>query len=141
MAARRMSQGIPSERISPARYLVVAVGAFSLDLLLAMILREAAGLPVWLAAAISFIVVGMGAYFVHEHWTFRRVESQVSAGRFAQNMVALAAAFTARVSLIAVMEAVHRPEALLAAVYIIIGAGVSLTLNFLLNRFWVFKAT
>lgn len=124
----------------PVRYLIASVGAFTLDLLLAMILREAAGLPVWLAAGISFIVVGVGAYFVHEHWTFRRAESRASAGRFARNMAALAVAFTARVSVIAILEAIHRPEALLAAIYIIIGAGISLTLNFLLNRFWIFKA-
>ena len=124
----------------PARYFIAAVGAFMLDLLLAMILREAAGLAVWLAAGISFVVVGVGAYFVHEHWTFRRTESRASAGRFSRNMAALAAAFTARVSVIAIMEMIHRPEALLAAVYIIVGAGVSLTLNFLLNRFWVFRA-
>lgn len=124
----------------PVRYLIVAVGAFLLDLLLAMLLREAGGLPVWLAAGVSFIVVGVGAYFVHEHWTFRRAESRTSAGRFARNMAALAAAFAARVSLIAAMEAIHDPEALLAAAYIVVGAGVSLTVNFLLNRFWVFSA-
>jgi len=122
----------------PGRYLIAAFGAFTLDLVLAMILREALGLPVWLAAGISFIVVGVGAYFVHEHWTFRRAESRASAGRFVRNMAALAAAFTARIGVIAAMEAIYDPETLLAAVYIVIGAGVSLTVNFLLNRFWVF---
>ena len=130
----------PTGRAS-VRYLVAAVGAFTLDLVLAMILREALGLPVWLAAGISFIVVGVGAYFVHEHWTFKRAESRASAGRFVRNMAALAAAFTARIGVIAAMEAIYDPETLLAAVYIVIGAGVSLTVNFLLNRFWVFTAS
>lgn len=125
---------------APLRYLVAVIGAFALDLLLAMILREAAGLPVWLAAGTSFIIVGVSAYFVHEHWTFKRPESHASAGRFARNMAALAAAFLARVGVIAGMEAVHDPEALLAAIYIVVGAGVSLTVNFTLNRFWVFRA-
>ncbi len=122
------------------RYLIAVVGAFGLDVLLAMMLREAAGLPVWLAAGTSFIIVGAGAYFVHEHWTFKRPESRASAKRFVRNMAALAAAFLARVGVIAGMETIHDPEALLAAVYIIVGAGVSLTVNFTLNRFWVFGA-
>jgi putative flippase GtrA len=128
-----------AETNSAGRYMIVAVVAFLTDLALAMILREGLGLPVWLAAAISFIVVGAAAYFVHEHWTFRHAESRTSASRFARNMAALLAAFLTRVCLIAAMEAVHDPEALLAAVYIGIGAVASLTVNFLLNRFWVFQ--
>jgi putative flippase GtrA len=138
-----MTREVPAqtrpETNSPGRYVIVAIVAFVVDLGLAMALREGAGLPVWLAAAISFIIVGVATYFVHEHWTFRRAESRTSSRRFARNMTASMAAFTTRVGIIATMEAVHNPEALLAAVYIGVGAAASLTVNYLLNRFWVFR--
>jgi putative flippase GtrA len=140
MAEPKPSSGVEAMKSAPGRYLVVAIGAFLVDLALALSLREGLGLPVWLAAAISFVVVGAAAYFVHEHWTFRRAESRTSAGRFVRNMIALLAAFSTRVGLIAAMEAVHDPEALLAAVYIGAGAVASLSVNFLLNRFWVFQS-
>jgi putative flippase GtrA len=138
-----MTREVPAqtkaETTSPGRYVIVAIVAFVVDLALAMALREGAGLPVWLAAAISFIIVGVASYFVHEHWTFRRAESRTSSRRFVRNMTASAAAFATRVGIIAAMEAVHDPAALLAAGYIGVGAAASLTVNYVLNRFWVFR--
>lgn len=122
----------------PARYLVASAGALAVDLVIALFLREVFGLAVSVAAAISFVVVGFGAYFVHEHWTFRRAGSRTSPGRLARNIAASLAALATRVALIAIMEAIYDPGVLMAAVYIIIGAGASMTVNFLLNRFWVF---
>ena len=139
MSGQESPIGAAPAKNLPGRYFVAAAGMFLADLVLAMTLREGVGLPVWLAAAISFAAVGAGGYFVHEHWTFRRAGSRASAGRFTRNIAALLAAFSTRVGVIAAMEAVHDPGATLAAAYVGIGAAASLTVNFLLNRFWVFR--
>jgi putative flippase GtrA len=122
------------------RFLAVSVGAFTLDLLLALLLRETFHMPVSVSAAISFIVIGLGVYFLHEHWTFQRSESRTSAGRLVRNLVANGAALTTRISLIAVLEWIQNPTTpLAAAIYISTGAAASLTVNYILNRFWVFS--
>lgn len=122
------------------RFFLASLAAFSLDLALALILRETMGLSVAVSAAISFITVAGATYFVHEHWTFRRDGSRNSAGRLTRNLAANGVAFSIRVGLIAIIEAIHQPEStLLAAAYIATGAAASLTVNYLLNRFWVFS--
>ncbi len=122
----------------PMRYLLVSAGAFALDLGLALWLRETTGLPISIAAAASFTLAAFCSYLIHEHWTFQRAASRASAGRLARNIAANLAALGARVALIAAMEAMQDPDVALAAVYVIIGAGASISVNYLLNRFWVF---
>ncbi len=125
---------------SDTRFLVTSIGAFAADLTLALLLREVFYPSVTLSAAISFIVVWFTAYFVHEYWTFKRAESRASAGRLTRNLVANGAALTTRVIVIFALEAIHAPEAtFIAACYVIAGAGCSLTVNYVLNRFWVFN--
>jgi putative flippase GtrA len=120
------------------RFALVSVAAFAVDLALALTLRDAFDLAVSAAAAMSFVLMAFVTYLIHEHWTFRREGSRSSARRLARNVAANIAALTVRVALIAAMEALHEPGAALAAAYIVIGGGASLSVNFLLNRFWVF---
>lgn len=122
------------------RFFLASLAAFTLDLALALVLREAFGLSVTLSAAISFVTVAGATYFVHEYWTFARSESRTSAGRLTRNLISNGVAFTTRISLIAIIETIHQPEStLLAAAYVAAGAAASLTVNYLLNRFWVFS--
>lgn len=122
------------------RFLVASIGAFAADLTLALLLREVFHLSVTLSAAISFIVVWFSAYFVHEYWTFKRAGSRASAGRLTRNLVANGAALTTRVIVVFALETIHSPDStVLAAFYVIAGAGCSLTVNYILNRFWVFS--
>ncbi|MEQ1610935.1 MAG: GtrA family protein [Hyphomonadaceae bacterium] len=128
--------------VQPAdkRFFLASVGAFGADLLLALALREGLQLSVTLSATISFVVVWISAYFVHEYWTFRHAESRVSADRLARNLAANGAALACRVAVVFVLEVMHAPDsAVLAGLYIITGAGCSFCLNYLLNRFWVFS--
>lgn len=141
--ARRES-GAPASRISlestNVRFLVTAIGAFAADLILALVLYEVFHLSVTLAAIISFIVVWFSVYFVHEYWTFKRAESRASAGRLTQNLVASGAALVTRVAVIFALETIQAPDsAALAGLYVTVGAGCSLTVNYILNRFWVFS--
>lgn len=125
---------------TPVRFAVVSVAAFAVDLALALTLRDAFGLAVSQAAALSFVLLAFATYFIHEHWTFRREGSRSSARRMARNVAANMTALTARVAVIAALEALHDPGMALAAAYIVVGGGASLGVNFLLNRFWVFAA-
>ena len=131
-------QPAPVNAQTGKRPFIVALGAFAID----FVFPGAAGdLPSagGLVAAMSFAAVGVAAYFVHEHWTFQRVESRSSAKRLSQNLISTAIAASVRVGVIAGLEAVHEPTALpFAGAYIAIGAAASLSVNYLINRYWVF---
>lgn len=120
------------------RYVAASVVAFALDLVFALCLREFLGVPVSVAAAVSFIVIAVCIYFVHEYWTFARDGAGATPGRMGRNFLSQTAALATRITIIAILEKIHDPGTLMAAAYIITGAGCSLTVNFLLNRFWVF---
>lgn len=124
---------------SARRFLIASVAALVIDMGLTLALREATGMSLTLSAALSFILVGAAFYFVHEYWTFRREGSRASGRRLAQNLGVLGAAFLGRVGTIGALESWREPELILGAVYFIIGAGVSFAVNYLANRFWVFR--
>lgn len=121
------------------RYFLASVAALCLDIFLTLTLHTLTPLPLYVCSGIAFVSVGIVFYFVHEYWTFRAVESRASAGRLVRNLATLALSLATRVSSIAVMESLLPPEGLLATLYICIGAGLSFTVNFLVNRFWVFR--
>ncbi|MDX1293080.1 MAG: GtrA family protein [Hyphomonas sp.] len=123
------------------RYGVASVAAFGIDLALTMALRLGIGFSLTLSAAIAFVVTGLIFYFVHEFWTFGHDSSTVSAGRLVRNFTSMAIAFCVRVGLIGALELLRTPGVLLALAYFGIGAAASLTVNFLINRYWVFTRT
>lgn len=121
------------------RFFLASLGALGADLCLALLLRQGLGLSITLAAAISFVVVWLGAYCVHEYWTFRHARSRASASRLTRSLAASGAALACRVGIVFILERLHTPaSALLAGVYVAAGAGGSFSANYLLNRFWVF---
>ena len=115
------------------------MAALIVDMALTLALHAWTPLNLTLSAAVSFVLVGAAFYFVHEFWTFRRAASKASSKRLAQNLGVLCAAFIGRIATIGALEWAHPPGALLAAAYFILGAGVSFTMNYLANRFWVFR--
>jgi len=125
-------------RSSGLRFAIASLAALAADFLLTLALHGFSPLPLYACAAISFVAVGCAFYFVHEHWTFQDPASRNSSARMAKNLIVLACAFTARVGVIAALETLHPPDSLLAALYILAGAGVSFSMNYLANRAWVF---
>lgn len=125
---------------SARRFLIASIAALAVDLVLTLVLRQATSLSLTASAALSFVLVGALFYFIHEFWTFRRAGSGASAKRLVQNLSALAAAFVSRVATIGILELSHTPGTLLGAVYFLAGAGVSFSVNYLANRFWVFRS-
>ncbi len=116
---------------------------FLLDLVLALVLYEAFGLPLWLAATISFFAVAALNYVLFEFWVFRRDGSGASGGRAVGVLVASAVAAVARIGTILALTA--PVTALLgegraqAVALLVAGAGVSLIVNFIINRSIVFR--
>ena len=121
------------------RFLIASIAALLIDMVLTLVLRETTSLSLTASAAIAFVLVGASFYVVHEFWTFRRAGSSASAKRLAQNFGALVMAFFSRILTIGALEFWHTPDTLLGAVYFMIGAGVSFSVNYLANRFWVFR--
>jgi putative flippase GtrA len=121
------------------RYGLASILALGLDFVVTMTLRFGGGLSLTLSAAIAFIVTGIGFYFIHEFWTFRHEASAVSTKRLVKNLSSLATAFCARIGVIGLLEWLHTPGVLAASVYFAAGAGVSFTLNYLINKYWVFS--
>ena len=125
---------------SSARFVLVSGLAVGTDFLLAFTLRTFTGLPLSVSAAISFVVIGCSVYFIHEYWTFRREDSQTSSSRLIKNLLVNCAAWISRVAVIAALERLQEPHGLvMAGLYFTAGAGVSFTINFLANKFWVFS--
>jgi putative flippase GtrA len=125
------------------RFFIVSVGAFAADFVIAMGLRELFGLSLPVAATIAFVTAWFGSYLGHEYWTFRGADraagTQASAGRLTRNLISNLTALSVRVVILIALEAIHVPESqILAAAFYLFAAGCSFTVNFLINRFWVF---
>lgn len=129
-----------STRETDRRFFMVAVIAFGADLVLALVLRQMFDLPVFVAAAISFVFGWIISYLLHEFWTFRDTESRISSARLARNLASNGAALASRITVIFLLERIHAPDTtLLTGAYLVAGAGCSFCVNYLLNRFWVFS--
>jgi putative flippase GtrA len=125
---------------APARFAAVSVAAFAIDLVLLFAIRQALGWPLWLAAGASFLIVGAGAYLVHEFWTFRNDNPRASPARLAQTLLASGAALGGRVAVIAALEIALDPRGVLVLACVGVGAATSLCVNFALNIHWVHRA-
>ncbi len=128
-----------AEAKTGARFFIVSVAAFLADLIIVMTIREVFGLSVTASAAIGFVTAWIGSYLGHEYWTFRGAGSGASMGRLTKNLISNAIALSVRLAIIFTLETIHAPETrILAFAYFFTGAGSSFTVNFLINRFWVF---
>jgi putative flippase GtrA len=121
------------------RYGLASILALVMDFILTMTLRFGGGLSLTLSATLAFIVTGVVFYFIHEFWTFRHETSAVSTKRLVKNLTSLGTSFSARIGVIGLLEWLHTPGVLSASAYFVAGAGVSFTLNYLINKYWVFS--
>jgi len=122
------------------RFALASIAALGLDAVLTLSLSYATPLSLTASAAVGFLTVGIAFYFVHEFWTFRRPASGVSLKRLLGNLGALLAAFSSRVGTIGLLETAIPPAWWMEPGYFAAGAGVSFTVNYLLNRLIVFRA-
>ena len=125
------------------RFGAVSGLGFILDLVLAIVLYEQLGLALWLAATVSFFAVAALNYILFEFWVFRRDGGTASGARAFGVLVASAVAACARIATIlaltAPVTAVLGEGRMPAIVLLVAGAGVSLVVNYVINRRVVFR--
>ena len=121
------------------RFFLMSLTAFALDLILVLTLRSLTSLSLTVSVGIAFLSVGVGSYFVNEFWTFRREGSRADARRGVMNIAALAFSLVVRVTIVGLLETAHPPDMILSVAYLLTGAAASLSCNFLLSKFWVFR--
>lgn len=119
------------------RFFVVALGGLVLDLAVAYTLAQSFGVPLWIAAAIGFVVAAVANYTAHELWTFRHDESQLTVKRAAHYLGSSLAALLTRILVVAVLSALIGTTH--ALIILIIGAGVSFFVNFAISKMFVFN--
>lgn len=82
------------------RFFLVALSGLAIDLSVSWLLAVKAGLPLWLAAIGGFCVAASINYVMHEYWTFRGREAQLSVRRAAQYMGLLGVTLAVRLAAI-----------------------------------------
>lgn len=120
-------------RSTAARYLVVGVAAFALDVGMLALLHDSVGLPVWLATGVSFLLSFFFTYFLQR----RAFRTRVGHGGALARYIALVGLNTVATSVIV--------QALSASAIGWLGGKVVATCvttlwNFFAYRFWVFPA-
>lgn len=131
--------GLSGQRAEFLRFTAVAVAGLAVDISLAWVLSSGFGLNLVLAAAVGF---GAGAsfnYLMHEFWTFRRAERQLSTRRMLRYCGALAATLATRLA--AVYGLSQFPYAAQSELAILLLATVlSFFVNYLVSKFFVFRS-
>jgi putative flippase GtrA len=120
------------------RFLVVAVAGLILDIAIAWCAARLLGLPLWIAAATGFCVAALMNYALHELWTFRQGIRRISTGRALRYAAGLAITLAARVTAVAILAACVSNDRTLGI--LIVGAGVSFLVNFLISKHFVFRS-
>lgn len=120
------------------RFLFVSSAGLLLDLAIAWGAARFFGAPLSLAAAIGFIVAAVLNYSLHELWTFRDGERRLSASRASRYAAALAVTLATRVATVALVARIVGEEKVLSV--IVVGAGVSVGVNFLISKWLVFRS-
>lgn len=126
-----------------SQFVLVSGVGFLVDIAIALLLRNVLGLPLWLAAAISFYAVACLNYLAFEYWVFRREGRALSMRRLLGVLGASSVAAVSRIATILALtplalaqiaEPIARDIALLVA-----GAGISILVNFCVTKWLVFR--
>lgn len=120
------------------RFLTVTVLGVVIDLAIAFGLHTGLGVPLWLAAAIGFMLAASANYVIHQTWSFQTGPRTLSARRAGLYALVALATLAVRVAIVALLDralAGAYPLAILMA-----GAGGSFFVNFALSKFVVFAA-
>lgn len=125
------------------RFVLASGLGLVLDIALALALHDLAGLPLWLAATISFFAVALLNYLLFEFWIFARGRARFSLWRFGGVVAASSIAALVRIGAVLALEGsapVAAAGRLADLLTLILAAGLSVSVNFVLNRFGVFAS-
>ncbi|OSQ34514.1 GtrA family protein [Thalassospira sp. MCCC 1A01428] len=122
------------------RFAIVAVAGLVMDILLAWGLSSVFGLNLVFAAAAGFVVGAAFNYMLHEFWTFRRADCQLSTRRMLLYCGALGVTLATRLTVVywlsQILNAVRDDLAIL-----LLATVMSFGVNYLVSKFFVFRST
>lgn len=119
------------------RFFAVAFSGVALDLAVAFALAHYLGVPLWAAAVCGFALAALANYAAHEYWTFRSHASRLSWLRAAQYIATSAATLVTRLAVILLLTRWLPADSSL--LILVLAAGVSFFVNFLLSKFLIFS--
>lgn len=120
------------------RFFIVALIGLMFDLAISWLLANHLGWPLWLAAASGFVSVAALNYVLHELWTFRNGEQQLSASRALGYSITLLITLAVRVAVVAWLAVSWGSAPSLLV--LVMGAFASFVVNFLLSKTLVFRS-
>lgn len=118
------------------RFFGVTVLGVIVDIAIAWALHTYAGVPLWVAATIGFVLAASGNYILHQTWSFQGGSRQLSWARGAKYGGVALLTLIARIAVVALLERTWEDGFALAI--LIAGAGVSFFVNFTLSKLLVF---
>lgn len=121
-----------------ARFFLVSLAGVVLDLSIAYSLHLFMGTSLVVSAAVGFVVVVGLNYGLHEIWTFRTAQVRLSGGRAVQFFAVSAAILLVRLTVVFLMMSILQPN--FSAVILLVAAGVSFVISFLVSKFAIFKS-
>lgn len=118
------------------RFFAVTVMGVVIDIAIAWALHTYAGVPLWLAASVGFVLAASGNYVLHQTWSFQNGSRRLSLSRGAKYGLVALLTLLARVATVAALERAW--EGGWPLLILIGGAGVSFFVNFSLSKLFVF---
>ena len=118
------------------RFFGVTVLGVVIDIAIAWALHTYAGVPLWLAATVGFVLAASGNYVLHQTWSFQSGSRQLSFSRGMKYGGVALLTLLARVATVAGLERMW--EGGWPLFILIGGAGVSFFVNFTLSKLFVF---
>lgn len=126
--------------IAAARFVAVSGAGFVADILLALFLRGQLGIPLPVAATLSFVAIAVANYLAFEFFVFRNDISTANLGRLVRTMLSAAIALAARLAALSILLSVAAPSTSAGeAVVLFAAALLSLATNFFLVRTFAFR--
>jgi putative flippase GtrA len=120
-----------------ARFFIVASIGLALDLAIAWSAAEFFDLPLWIAAAIGFIIAAMANYALHELWTFRSAARSLSAARAVRYSFTLGITLGIRIGSVAALAVIFGDAHTLT---VLTGAALaSFCIHYLISKHFVFS--
>lgn len=119
-------------------FLVALVGLFT-DLFVSWMLATYTGLILPLSAAVGFIAGAVVNYFLHEFWTFRESNSQLSMRRGALYIVVVGSTMLIRVGMVFLLERIVYSHPSDNLKVLLLATIFSFLVNYWLSKYVAFK--
>ena len=126
-----------------AKFVAVSGFGLLLDIMLALFLSEFLAFPLWIAATISYFTIAVLNYLAFQFWVFSDNGRDLSILRLLLTVMASCAAVAVRIgtllALTPLISVMGWPDVFQSATLLVVSAACSVMVNFLINRYFVFR--